>query len=216
MEFIPINKTIIEKNGKDIEVFVVPAMTISKDGEKEKKIPHPSGNSSLIFSTKEKAIAAIKRSGLFSFDDFKNNVKTKKKYSGNSDINEALISLLDDSYNSVVASAIFSLGEIKSETAIKPLINFLNHTDNAIAQNTIDALAKIGESSIFYLVETLDDESWEKRNAAAKCLGDMAQYKVMELEKSVEPLIYLLNDKNPVIRSTVALSLAKIYKLLNI
>lgn len=214
MDYIPIKKSTQVIDGKETEIFIVPAMEI-KQGAHKRKIPHPNGIERLIFLDNKEAVDAIKKAGfLNSLIDYETQYKTPEENPDFNKVINSIMELLKDSNHSVIASAIFSLGEMKATKSTEALIEFLNHTNSSVCQSSVEALSKIGLPALPSLINTLQDESWEKRVSAAKCIGEMAQYRTNNLSVAINPLLYLLSDSNPIVKSTAAVTLSKIYKTL--
>lgn len=216
MNLIPIKRGKIKKNDEEIEVFLVPAMSITQSGGKTKKVPHPEGNDSIVFPSLDQAIEAVNIAG-FSYSLYKTEAiaKPKMTYSNEKDFNaiiKPLINLLKDKSSDVVASAVYSLGEIGCYEAINPLVEALGREDNNIRKNTIETLAKIGEMALPSIIKALDDENWVTRNSAAICLGEMAALNDFSFVQALGPLLNRLNDNNPIVKSSAAIALGKIYK----
>ena len=215
MRQIPIRKETLTKKDELIESFFVPAMSFAQSDGQIKKFPHPEGTDTISFSSFEKAQEAINRAGYnYSLSDFTSPVKSSQ-LENNPNLNTItshLIESLKDKSLQVVASAIYSLGEISSTQAIDKLIEYLGHTDSSIRNNSIEALAKTGNPAIPALIRSFDETNWEKNNSIIICLGEMSNYKANDMTIAINPVITKLNDNNPVIRSSAAIVLGKMYK----
>ncbi|MEI7473332.1 MAG: HEAT repeat domain-containing protein [bacterium] len=215
MSQISITKKIINKNNKQIEVFVVPAMSFNQADGTIKTFPHPHGNNSLTFESLEKAINSIAISG---YDYI--TAESSTNITANTDTKPnfklaiiELIKLLNDKSPEVIASAAYALGEMATPLALDSLIALLGNDEHNIRKNTIEALAKIGTPSIKKLINALEDSNWVKRNSAAIALGELTDYnKHLNVTPAVNPLIARLQDNQPIVKSTAARSLGKIYK----
>ncbi len=212
MDIIPIKKNKVKKNGSEIEVYTIPALSINLSDKVAKKVPHPNGNSTMSFSTLEKAINAIQLAGYRYRDGGRIVMPRAIDTTGLVDIKQPLISLLNDKSSSVVLSAIFALGEINCKEAITPLINLLEKDDNTVRDKVIQSLAKIGLPAINPLLASINDENWIKRNAALTCIGEISELHPLDPHKILESIINKLEDPQPVVRSSAALALAKVYK----
>ncbi len=212
MDIIPIKKNKVKKDGSEIEVFTIPALSINLSDKVTKKVPHPNGNSTMSFSTLEKAISAIQLAGYHYRDGGRVVLPRAVDTIGLVDVKQPLIALLQDKSSSVVLSAIYALGEINCEEAITPLINLLEKDDNTVRDRTIQSLAKIGLSAVGPLLATINDENWIKRNAAIICLGEISELHPLDPHKILGAIINKLEDPQSVVRSSAAISLAKIYK----
>jgi len=215
MNLIPVKKEKRIKNGKEIEVFIVPAMCITHSDGKERKIPHPEGQDIVIYSSLEEAKQFISLAG-FSYSmlnsENKNNIKNIDYINDLNLIIYPLIELLNDKSIDVVASAAFALGETASPAAIPYLIKLLGKDDNNIRKSSIEALAKIGNPAVSSIIQILDDLNWVVRNSAAQCILEMSEYKNINLLSSINPLINALSDNNSIVRCTAATALGKVYK----
>ncbi len=212
MDIIPIKKNKVRKNGSEVEVYTIPALSINLSDKVAKKVPHPNGNSTMSFSTLERAINAIQLAGYSYSDGGKVVLPRVIDTVGLVDIKQPLITLLNDKSSSVVLSAIYALGEINCEEAISPLINLLEKDDNTLRERTIQSLAKIGLPAIRPLLSTINDNNWIKRNAAIICLGEISELHPIDPHKILEAVIAKLEDPQSVVRSSAAIALAKIYK----
>lgn len=213
MDIIPIRKTKINKEGKEMEVFMVSAIPIQQPDGSSKKIPHPQGYENMIFKTVEKAIEAINFAGFgYSFDD-KQVPPSEIKTSVMPDLSTAvdpLLELLKEENSGAVASAAYALGELRSYEAIESLIKLLGEDDHAIRKNATEALAKIGDPAINGLIRALDDNNWVTRNSAAIALGELVNHSQGKILRAVQPLIKKLDDPNWIVKSSAATSIGKI------
>ena len=218
MNIIPITKKNVIKDGEQVEVYIIPAMCFTQPDGKVKKVPHPDGTGTLTFQTLTKAVDAITLAGFnYSLQNMEIQTAKPQNYSYSEQLNvvESLINLLRDKNHGVIESAIYALGEINSEEAIKPLLQFFGKDDNGLRKQAIDALAKIGLSAIPHLIDALKDQNWMTRNSAAICLGEMSNHH-NNLVITISPLIGALNDSQSTVRGSAAISLGKIYKKIKI
>lgn len=216
MNLITIKKEKRLKNGIESEVFIVPAIEIAKADGSKRKIPHPEGNSIIIYNSLDEAKSFINLAGFnYTLNNYENtSINTIENSNDLNIIIEPLINLLKDKSIDVVTSAIFALGETQSEIALAHLIEFLGKDDNFIRKNAVEAIAKIGSPSISHIILLLDNKDWVVRNSALQCIMEMSEYKNINLINCISPLINTLHDTNSIVKSNAALALGKIYKKL--
>jgi hypothetical protein len=213
MDLIPVRKSTINKSGKEEETFIVPAISMRKSDGTSAKVPHPQGPNSLVFKSLEKAIEAIDRAGFGYIYDEKQVPASDVPLTFNTDLTGAvdpLLEMLKDSNSSIVASAAYALGELKTERAIKPLLGVLGVDDQLVRKNAVEALAKIGDPAVRGIIEALDDNNWVTRNSASIALGEMVNHSGRKVLYAIQPLIKRLKDSNWIVRSSAATSLGKI------
>ena len=71
-----------------------------------------------------------------------------------------------------------ALGNIKSDTAVKPLINALKDEDWFVRMRAAEALGKIkSDTAVKPLINALKDENWFVRKRAAWALGKICTIK---------------------------------------
>lgn len=213
MNFIPIKKSVIKRGDKESEVFVVPAIPLNQPDGGIKKVPHPQGYENMIFNNLSSAIETISLAGFgYTYDD-KNVPAQGVPETILPDLSIAiapLLDLLNNPNHSAVASAAYALGELRSSQAIIPLISILGKEDPLIRKNSTEALAKIGDIAIRYLIEALNDTNWITRNSASIALGEMTNYDTSNIINAVQPLTKRLQDSNWIVRSSAANSIGKI------
>ena len=213
MDLIPIRKSKIKKDGKDVEVYLVSAISMQTPDGKSKKIPHPNGYDSIVFRTVEKAIEAIDFAGFgYKLDD-QNVPPSGVQVSITPDLTTAidpLLKMLKENNRGAVAAAAFALGEVRTTKAIKPLIELLGEDDQPIRTNATEALAKIGDPAVRGLIEALEDPNWVTRNSAAIGLGELVNYSSGKILRAIQPLTNRLDDKNWIVKSSAATSIGKI------
>lgn len=106
-------------------------------------------------------------------------------------------------YVFVAVEAARALGEIRDPQSIKPLIAVLHIGD--IGESAKEALVKIGEPSIEFLISALDSIESKTRSRSVEALGNIGSL------KAVEPVIRVLNkDSNAKVRTTAAKVLGKL------
>lgn len=218
MDIIPVKKSRVVKDGKEIEVFMVPAIAMQKPDGSVKKIPHPHGFENLIFKTVEKAIEVIDRAGFgYSLDDVQ--VPPSEIHSSvTPDLTQSvkpLLGMLKDTNSHAVAAAAYALGELRAYEAIDPLIELIGLDDAPIRTNATDSLAKIGDPAVKSLILALDDNNWVKRNSAAIALGELVNNSTGKVLRAVNPLTNRLKDSNPVVRASAANAIGKIAEVVN-
>jgi hypothetical protein len=215
MSQIAITKKIIKRNNQEVEVFMVPAMSFTQADGTIKTFPHPQGNNSLTFDTMEKAINSIAVSG-HNYITTESTINIPTNPNVKPDFNLAiteLMRLLGDKNPEVIASAAYALGEMATPICLDKLMNLLGNDEHNVRKSTIEALAKIGNPSIKKLITALEDPNWVKRNSAATALGELTDHnKQLNISQAVNPLIARLNDNQPIVKSSAARALGKIYK----
>ena len=203
-------------NGREVEVYIVPALSFQrKDNPNPKKIPHPLGKDFLIFESVEEAQQAIEHSGFTCAVPHSNKRPVEKQtYHTSYDdlILDSLAKLAQDISPNVAASAIFALGEIAHPQTIDLLIQKMGEDNEIIRTNATDAVAKCGMAAFDKLLQALNDENWVKRNSAVICLGKLSDNPEIDIQKTIIPLSKRLDDKNSIVKSSAALTLGKIYK----
>ncbi|AKB52162.1 putative oxidoreductase/HEAT repeat-containing protein [Methanosarcina barkeri str. Wiesmoor] len=143
---------------------------------------------------------------------------------------------LKDEDPSVRWSAIKALRNIKSDKAVKPLINALKDEDDDLRWNVAEILGKIkSDTAVKLLINALKDENSHVRLSAAEALGNIKSETAVQLlinalndenenvqrgaaealgniesETAVQPLINALNDENEDVRRSAVEALGKI------
>lgn len=203
-------------NGREVEVYIVPALSFQrKDNPNPKKIPHPLGKDFLIFESVEEAQQAIEHSGFTCAmpHTIKRHIEKQTYHTSYDDlILDSLEKLAQDISPNVAASAIFALGEIAHPQTIDLLIQKMGEDNEIIRTNATDAVAKCGMAAFDKLLQALNDENWVKRNSAVICLGKLSDNPEIDIQKMIVPLFKKLDDKNSIVKSSTALTLGKIYK----
>ena len=117
---------------------------------------------------------------------------------------DPLIGALQDENTYVRRAAVSVLGEMKPDKAVRPLIGALGDGDWQIRLKTPEVLVGFGRKTEELLLEALrDDEEWVKVGAA-HVLGRIKS------EKSVFPLISLLEYRECKVRDEAAVALGRI------
>ncbi|MCC4771564.1 DUF4062 domain-containing protein [Methanosarcina sp. DH2] len=117
----------------------------------------------------------------------------------------AIIRALKDKDVFVRRTAAESLGNIKSEKAVKPLINLLKDEDGSVRFDAAESLGNIkSEKAVQPLINALKDENENVQWSAANALGNIKS------EKAVQPLINLLKDEDWSVRWNAAEALGNI------
>ncbi|MDP2663414.1 MAG: HEAT repeat domain-containing protein [Dehalococcoidia bacterium] len=101
-----------------------------------------------------------------------------------------LVSLLNDSDAGVRLRAARTLGKVGDGRAVLALIEALGYSDDLIAGEAADALARIGEPALEPLTAALRDEDPYVRWHAAKALAEMANL------RAADALLAALDDQN--------------------
>ena len=213
-DVIPIKKTQVKQKGKDVDVFVIPAIAMKQSDGSSAKIPHPYGHDNIVFRTLDEAIKKIDLAGFgYAVDSKEVPSKVVRESIQNLTLYDAispLIELLNDANSSVVVSAAYALGEIKSREAIEPLIAILGKEDQVIRHNACEALGKIGLPALRLLIESLESDDWVTRNSAAIGIGEIIKYHKVNIKVAVPSLVSLLKDEKWIVRASVAHTLGKI------
>lgn len=214
MNYIPIKKDKIMQDGKEVEVFIIPAMSIGQTGKNVKKVPHPMGTETIIAKSLQEAHEIIELAG-FSYIEQKmqkNNEVPVFTSNYKEMIYDTLIKLTKNETSSVVAAALKSLGEIKSTKSIDLFIDKMGEDNELIRTASIEGMQKFGTQAYPYLVEALSDKNWVRRNSALICIGYIAEIEEKDIEKVIVPVMNTANDANTIVRTTAAKILGIIYK----
>ena len=197
-------------------LFKVNAILLqSKDGDKQKKIPHPFGTETMIFKTLDKAKEAVILSGFDyvlpdgSTENEKNEYKTDpfdKK------IFDTIMIQTKDSNPNIVAAAINALSEINHPDCLDLYIEKLGEENDVIRQNSIDAILNYGTKSIPKVIQALNDENWVRRNSAIICLQQFCTRKDIDTALIIEKLLESIKDNNPIVKCSVIKALGLAYK----
>lgn len=185
----------------------------------------------------EKAIRCL----INAINDTSKSVRAQIVYSlrkfNKKEVVQFLINILkNDKHPSVRAEAAYSLGSIKDLSAVIPLINSLNDTDEMVRSNAVDALGLLGDTcAVIPLINAFNDKSiLVKRNVihslekikdirAVNFLINTLNYKEYNLdsdaswalisfgELAIKPLISALNDADCKARNNAANALCRIY-----
>jgi predicted NACHT family NTPase len=112
---------------------------------------------------------------------------------------------LKDESENVRGSAVWALGNIKSEATVKLIINAVKDETQYVRGNAVWALGNVkSETAVKLLINALRDESEDARGSAATALGNIRS------ETAVKPLINILKDKNQYVRGSAATALGNI------
>lgn len=118
---------------------------------------------------------------------------------------EVLTIALDDDRLEVRAEACASLGELKAESALPPLIKRLDDGAPAVRQNAAIALGSIGHADGFApLADALRDGPADLRFQAATSLAEI------DTARAYDPLVAALGDRDPQVIGAAALALGAI------
>ncbi|WXG39961.1 MAG: HEAT repeat domain-containing protein [Candidatus Freyarchaeum deiterrae] len=93
---------------------------------------------------------------------------------------------------------------MEAEKDVKGLIKALSYSFYIITEKATEALAKIGEPAVEFLVLALKDDYWLVRQGAANALGNIRD------KRAVEPLIQALKDKDMLVLRGAIEALGKI------
>ncbi|WP_432704164.1 HEAT repeat domain-containing protein [Methanothermobacter thermautotrophicus] len=88
--------------------------------------------------------------------------------------------------------------------AVEPLIRAMADENKWVRRDVSTALSRMGDEAFEPLLESLSNEDWRIRGAAAWIIGNFQD------ERAVEPLIKLLEDDSGFVRSGAARSLEQI------
>ena len=197
-------------------LFKVNAILLqSKNGEQQKKIPHPFGTETMIFKSLDKAKEAVILSG-FKYvlpDGSTQEEATEYKIEPyDKKIFDTIIKQTKDTNPNIVAAAISALSEINHPDSINLYIEKLGEENDIIRQNSIEAVLKYGTKAIPKVVDTLKDENWVRRNSAVLCLQQFCTKKDIDTTLIIEKLLESINDTNPIVKCSVIKALGLAYK----
>lgn len=216
MQYISIKKELRENNKI---VYLVGALTLKNaKGDTKQIIPHPLGDNFLEFDTVEDAIRAIEISG-FKYilpDGTKPQATTRPDTKGKNYeelIYETLIEQTNDMNSSVVGAALVALGELKDIKLIELFIEKMGEENETIRTSSINALLQFGAGAVKYLIKSLKDDNWVRRNSAVISLSRLIDSESVNPEKIFTYLIEMTNDKNHVVKISAITALGKAYKL---
>ena len=215
MDFVQIKE--IKSQEGEIFYKVNAIILQSKNGEKKKKIPHPFGTETMIFHSLEKAKEAVILSGfeyvlpdgsLKSQDDEDYKIEPYDKK-----ILDALMSQTNNPNPNIVSAAISAMSEINHSDCLKLYLEKLGEDNDAIRQNSIDAILKYGTKAVPKVIEELNDENWVKRNSAVICLQKFCEATETEISPIIDILLEKLkNENNPIVKCSVIKALGIAYK----
>jgi len=105
-----------------------------------------------------------------------------------------IIPLLEDENRSVRLSAIRSLYKLRSTEALRPIMMFMNDSDEHMRGASSYALGEIGDiESVPYLLHALHDaNAWVRRNAA---------WSLLQLGESLDVIASLIDDSDRGVRA---------------
>ena len=213
MKYVKI-KEITSQEGETL--YKVNAIVLeSTGGEKKKKIPHPLGTETMIFKSLEKAKEAVTLSG-FEYVLPDGSLKTEEEeykiLPYDKKIFDALILQTKDSNPNIVAAAISSLSEIHHPDSLKIFIEKLGEDNDAIRQNSIEAILKYGANALPQIIEAIKSENWIKRNSAVICLKQLCENKETEITPIIDILLERLSENNPIVKCSIIKALGSAYK----
>ncbi|MBX2861277.1 MAG: HEAT repeat domain-containing protein, partial [Vampirovibrio sp.] len=124
---------------------------------------------------------------------------------------------------SVIATAAFALGELKSDSAVQPLSRLLGHEDPNIRKQVATAYAKMGEMGLAVLQEAFEGAWQQKENNAVHLrLTVMTVYLEMvefhpDLMGDVLPLVVrALDDENWLVKAQAAQVVGRTAQMLSL
>lgn len=215
-EIIYVKRKISPDDPESVE-FVVSAVGLRDKSGQERLIPHPFGNRSTVFGSLEQTIQAIHRAGysaeiegqLYSLPSQKamtvpKRLKPTQSATFFDTVTPTLIQLLSDATPSVVASAAFALGELKTPLAIEPLLDCFSHEDSTVRKHVSEAMAKIGAPAVESVRRALSDKNYLVRLTAITTIGEFlirARPLGTQLLEDAKPL---LMDSNWIVKSQTA------------
>ena len=214
MQYVHI-KEIVSQEGETL--YKVNAIILqSKDGGQKKKIPHPFGTETMIFKSLDKAKEAVLLSG-FDFVLPDGSLKSKddeefKIEPYDKKILDAIMAQTKDSNPNIVAASIQALGEINHPDCLKLYIEKLGEDNDAIRQNSIEAILKYGLGAIPKVIEALNSENWVKRNSAVICLQHFCENKDTDKALIIDSLLEKMTDNNPIVKCSVIRALGIAFK----
>ena len=131
---------------------------------------------------------------------------------------DELIELLNDKDDFVVEDAVGEL-ELRADESLDPLIDALSSRKKQIRlhaatllgaklvrREASTALSRMGEPAVEPLIETLNDEDWRVRGAAAWALGNLDD------ERAIPALEKLLDDESGYVKQGAQSAIASIKK----
>jgi HEAT repeat protein len=174
------------------------------------------GKHCIEFSTFQEAQEVVERLG-FSFTPLKGpkmaqSPKPARELDCATMIINSLTELTNDIIPSVVASAISSLGDIGNPASLELFLEKIGEDNEAVRVSAMDAILKYEGPVLDRLTSALKDQNWVKRNSAVLCIARLSEREDIDLRQAVLPLVETLQDKNPIIKSSAAEALGKIYK----
>lgn len=214
MNFIAIRQEINKITG-EVE-FCINAMVFDGKNGQQRKIPHPVGNATLIFKTIEEAKRAVELSG-FSYvlpDGIQEPIE--KSYQDNLDYDKLIFDVLmrqvQDTNSNIVATALSSLSEIGNKKCLEIFIEKMGEDNENIRQNSIDAIYKYGINALSMLSFAIKSENWVKRNSAIICIERICEMHDAPIDKIINLLLQVVDDKNPIIKCSAIKALGTVYR----
>ena len=208
-------KEIVSQEGETL--YKVNAIILqSKDGGQKKKIPHPFGTETMIFKSLDKAVEAVALSGFeYVLPDGSLKAGDKNEYKiepYDKKILDALMVQSKDSNPNIVAASIQALSEINHPDCLKLYIDKLGEDNDAIRQNSIEAILKYGQGAVPKIIEALNSDNWVQRNSAVICLQHFCENKDIDTALIIDTLLDKLSENNPIVKCSVIKALGSAYK----
>jgi HEAT repeat protein len=113
-----------------------------------------------------------------------------------------LIAALED--QQIAYWVVRALGEIKDTRAIEPLINTMRAEDGELGFAAAEALGKIGNDAVPFLIAVLNDSNWNLRCSVINALG------MIKNAQAVMPLITIFEGKDYMLSDAAASALGEI------
>lgn len=218
MKHISIKKENKTVDGENRFFYVVSALTFKqKDNTVRQQIPHPLGTDIMEFETLEDAKKAIELSG-FTYIlpngemPSQKPVKRHKELDFEEDILTELLKLAKDSNSSVVASAIFALGELKDKKLLPIFVDKMGEDNENIRNNAINAIVNLASLATNATIKALEDENWVRRKSAITVVEKLVQLGLVKPESFFAPLMECFYDTNNIVKCAAINACGKIYK----
>ena len=224
MQKIYIKKSIEKAGDNEIAKYIVPALPLKNSGNNIKlTIPHPTGTYKMEFDNLEDAVKAIKTAGfeyvLPNGETYIEPLEKKTNKINKKDlplplgdmIYQKLLSKINDSNSTIVASALEALSEIDNEKSIDIFLKKLGEDNETIRNVSINALLKSKELVIEKLIDLLTDSNWVTRHSAITCLSKIAEFNDIDKEQILVPIFNRIDDINPIVQTNAIQAVSKIY-----
>ena len=88
----------------------------------------------------------------------------------------------------------------------------MGEDNDAIRQNSIEAILKYGANALPQIIEAIKSENWIKRNSAVICLKQLCENKETEITPIIDILLERLSENNPIVKCSIIKALGSAYK----